>query len=250
MNNKPQLDFDPYQPESIPLFEALYGKNLISLGGLESVDNLFSDIDLRGLKALDIGFGLGGIAYYLAEKYTMQVSGIEIHAWMVEHANQHAPKHLMPQLNFTTYTANGQMPFHSQHFDLVYSKGVLNHVSDKATLFRQVHSALKPKGQFVIADWVFPEGMKESIAPLVCETKTSYEHFLTQAGFSKIKFRDDSPLFIEYAKKLLTNLKANDSLIIERYGNELYQIIQKQHMDLILQLENHQKIAVRIVAGK
>ena len=54
---------------NVPLFEAIYGENLISLGGLDAIDNMFSDVDLRKLKALDVGFGLGGVAFYLAKKY-------------------------------------------------------------------------------------------------------------------------------------------------------------------------------------
>ena len=31
---------DPYQPDNIPLYEAIYGKNLISLGSLAAIDNM------------------------------------------------------------------------------------------------------------------------------------------------------------------------------------------------------------------
>lgn len=58
------LDFNPYHPDNITLFEAIYGKNLISLGGLAAIDNMFSDLDIRELKALDLGFGLGGVAFH------------------------------------------------------------------------------------------------------------------------------------------------------------------------------------------
>ncbi len=75
--NIEQHDFDPYQPDSVPLFEAIYGKNLISLGGVAAIDNMFLDLNIRGLKALDLGFGLGGMAFYLAKNHQMRISGIE-----------------------------------------------------------------------------------------------------------------------------------------------------------------------------
>jgi phosphoethanolamine N-methyltransferase len=59
-------DFNPYRADNIPLFEALYGKHLISLGGLSAIDSMFADLPLHNKKALDIGFGLGGVAFYLA----------------------------------------------------------------------------------------------------------------------------------------------------------------------------------------
>lgn len=245
-----QEDFDPYQPKSIPLFESIYGKNLISLGGLAAIDNMFSDLNIQGLKALDIGFGLGGVAFYLAEKYKMRVAGIEIHPWMVQYANEHTPPSLSDSLEFNTYNNENKLPYQSESFDLVYSKGVLNHVADKVSLFKQVNTVLKPNGLFVIADWIFPKATIDSSAPLVCETKESYEQVLLDTSFSEISFRNDSQLFLNYAKELLTRLSNNQALIKQKYGEELFLIIQKQHEELIEKIQHHQKIATRIVAKK
>lgn len=251
-NNKEKEspEFDPYQPNSITLFEALYGKNLISLGGVAAIDNMFTDLDIIGLKALDLGFGLGGVAFYLAEKYKLKVTGIEIHPWMVEYARTHVPSSLSNSLEFHTYNSIGGFPYDPKTFDLVYSKGVLNHVPNKANLFKQVNTVLKPNGLFVIADWIFPIATTESLAPLVCETKESYEQALLNTGFTEISFRDDSKLFLNYAKELLTRLSNNQSFIKQKYGEELFLIIQKQHEELIEKIQQHQKIATRIVAKK
>lgn len=254
MNNKEQVqdasNFDAYHPDHVPLFEAIYGKNLISLGGLAAIDNMFSDLNIKGLKALDIGFGLGGVAFYLAERYKMYVTGIEIYPWMVQYAKNHIPSGLQNSLEFITYNTAGGMPYKPATFDLVYSKGVLNHVADKASLFQQINSVLKPNGLFVIADWIYPRATTESTAPLVCETKKSYDQVLINTGFSEISFRDDSELFLGYAKELLKNLFNNQELIKRKYGEELFLIIQKQHEELIEKTQQHQKIATRIVAKK
>jgi len=50
-----QSGFDPYQPSSVPMFETIYGKNLISLGGHSAIENMFLGLELTGLKALDLG---------------------------------------------------------------------------------------------------------------------------------------------------------------------------------------------------
>ncbi len=243
-------DSDPYHPDNVPLYEAIYGKNLISLGGIAAIDNMFSDLNLNGLKALDIGFGLGGVAYHLVEKYKMEVAGIEIHPWMVQYANEHAPSSLSNSLEFHTYNSNGYLPYSPETFDLVYSKGVLNHVANKVSLFKQINTVLKPNGLFVIADWIFPKATTDSSAPLVCETKESYEQVLLDTGFSEISFRDDSKLFLNYAKKLLTRLSNNQVFIKQKYGEELFLIIRKQHEELIEKIQQHQKMATRIVAKK
>lgn len=244
------LEFDPYQPDSVPLFEAIYGQNLISLGGLAAIDNMFSDLNIGGLKALDLGFGLGGVAFYLVEKYKMNIAGIEIHPWMVQYAKDHAPENIAHNLEFDTYTAKGDLPYKPETFDLVYSKGVLNHVADKGSLFKQVNSVLKPNGLFVIADWIFPQVTTDSSAPLVCETKQSYERILISTGFGEIDFRDDSKIFLGYTKELLANLTKNRGFIEQRYSQELFSTIWKQHEELIDKITQQQKFAARIVAKR
>lgn len=247
---KPSSDFDSYHPNEVPLCEVMYGKNLISLGKLAAIDNMFSDLNIKGLKALDLGFGLGGVAFYLAEKHQMSITGIEVHPWMVQYAKDHAPTNLLNSLEFNTYNDAGKFPYQPETFDLVYSKGVLNHVADKDSLFRQVHAALKPAGLFVIADWIFPQATTDSSFPLVCETKESYELVLTNTGFGEIDFRDDSKLFLGYAKALLANLTQNREFIEQMYGQEIFSIVWKQHEELIDKINQQQKFATRIVAKK
>lgn len=249
--NIDSTEADPiYCPENVSLFEAIYGKNLISIGGVAAIDNMFSDLDIRGLKALDLGFGLGGVAFYLAENYQMAISGVEVHSWMAHYAKKHAPRNLPHELEFDIYNANGELPYKAESFDLVYSKGVLNHVHDKESLFYQVHSVLKPGGLFVIADWIFPHSTTETSGPLVCETKQSYEQALKNTGFDKIEFRNDSDKFLVYIKMLLENLTKRRELIEQGYGKELFTIIWKQHEDLIKLITHNGKSATRIIARK
>lgn len=242
---------DPiYCPENVPLYEAIYGKNLISLGGVAAIDNMFSDIDIKSLKALDVGFGLGGVAFYLAKKFKMDVTGIEIHAWMVEYANAQLPKELAEHLNFVVYDESGKMPLKPKSFDIVYSKGVLNHVEDKETLFHQVYSVLKSNGLFVIADWIYPEKSTDLSGPLVKETKETYQKILEQTGFNQIKFRDDSLVFVNYVNELLKKLMNNREFIEQKYGTEMFITILNDHQKLLAEIHHKRKFAVRIVASK
>jgi len=122
------------------------------------------------------------------------------------------------------------------------------HVADKESLFRQILAVLKSAGLFVIADWIFPHASIDRSAPLVCETKESYELILTNTGFGEITFRDDSNLFLGYAKELLSNLENNRELIDKMYGQELISTIRQQHEELLDKINQHQKFATRIIA--
>lgn len=242
---------DPiYNPDNIPLFEALYGKHLISLGGFDAIDNMFSGIELRGKKALDIGFGLGGVAFYLAEKYHIEIAGIELHPWMAHYAKTHAPRTIASLLTFEVYNQKKEIPFTAGSFDLVYSKGVLNHVKEKVSLFKQIHNVLKPEGLFVIADWIHPETAKPTTGPLVNETKKTYQATLEKSGFTQITFRDDSTLFLSYVEKLLKNLATHEQTIKKEFGTDIFTTIFHDHQALIDAINRKQKYAIRIVAEK
>jgi ubiquinone/menaquinone biosynthesis C-methylase UbiE len=244
-------DSDPYCLENVPLFEALFGKNLISFGGTAAIENMFSGLDrkLSGLKALDVGFGLGGVAYYLAETYQMQVAGVEIYPWMVQYAKTNAPPNIAQLLKFDTYNAERKIPFEQASFDIVYSKGVLNHISDKDTLFRQVNTMLKPAGLFVITDWLYPK-QQETDAWQVCETQQSYQQVLADTDFKKIEFRNDSKIFHSYVQLFLENLAKQRNYIEDSFGKEMFATILKQHQELIEGITHESKIATRIVARR
>ncbi len=69
---------DIYIEVNVPIFEAIYGKGLISLGGFEAIDNMFLNIDLKNKTILDVGSGLGGMAYHLAEQRNLSNQAISI----------------------------------------------------------------------------------------------------------------------------------------------------------------------------
>ncbi len=238
-----------YCLEDVPLYETLYGDNLISLGGVAAVENMFSDIDLTHLTLLDVGFGLGGVAFYLAKKYHVHVSGIEVHPWMMQYATKNSPKEIANLLNFCIYNEQGEMPFEAATFDLVYSKGVLNHVHDKLPLFKQINKVLKAGGTFVIADWVHHEYGKDS-QPLVKESLTSYQKVLEQADFVNTSIRDDSTIFLEYVRQMLQNLTRRKEFIIQEFGEQIFSEIIQNQQQLFDEIAASRKVAVRIKASK
>lgn len=243
-------DIDPYQPENIPLFEALYGKHLISLGGFSAIDNMFSDISIQDKNALDIGFGLGGVAFYLAEKYQMRIFGVEVKEWMAQHAKEQTPEKFKNQLDFSVYDHQGNIPFADNSVDLAYSKGVLNHVHEKLPLFKNIYACLKNDGYFVIADWVYPENETPKGSPLVKESENSYIAVLEKAGFSSIALRNDSCIFKTYVESFLKNLKVQRHVIENEFGKQLFSMIENDHRKLIEDLKQGEKVAVRILAQK
>lgn len=249
--NPPHELSDPvYHPGNVQLFQKLYGEHLISLGAYESIEQMFLGVKIKRLKALDVGFGLGGVAFYLAEKYHMQISGVECHPWMVDYATRHAHKAIAHQLEFKTYLEEGQIPYPLESFDLVYSKGVFNHIQDKPPLLCQLHARLKTKGRLVMHDWIVANKVDTSSEGIFNETQSSYEHILHQAGFKQIEFRNDSQPYLEYIQGLLRRLEHAKTHIETQYGSPLYQMIKTQHQQLVQDINRQEKWAARILAVK
>jgi phosphoethanolamine N-methyltransferase len=205
-------------PEDYCLFlEAGYGTGMMSEGGMEAVERMLDKENLRNKKLLDIGFGLGGIVFYLAEKYGAQVFGIEINPWMVEEAYRRTPAHLKDIVHFYEYHPDEALPFQDDFFDVVFSKGVLTHLNNKATLFSEVNRVLTPQGIFVNDDWLSPtKGQWGTRLKKMCdaegltlfaETTDNYIKLLKDAHFTDIEIRDENKNYYQYNLDIVTRLK-------------------------------------------
>lgn len=226
---------DEYGPEYCHSLEAVYGKGMMSEGGTEGIDEMFEGLDIHGKKALDIGSGLGGVAYHLASKYAMEVTGLDINPWMIEKATRDAPEQVKDKLNFVLSTDNDHLPFEDNSFDIVYSKGALCHIEDKQALFKECHRILKPNGMLIIDDWLSPLRGKwggyvqrmielEGLS-LYGETIDGYLKVLETAKFKDIQFTNVSKRYAHCNAQIVQDLKQPEkkTSFIQAFGQQLHQ---------------------------
>lgn len=249
MQNLNPLPLVEYSPDYCSFLEGTYGDNMLSEGGSEAIDRMFLDADVTNKKLLDIGAGLGGAAFYLAEKYNVPVVGIEITAWLANEAKRRTPTHLKNLVNFVSYEKPSFLPFESHCFDIVYSKGVLTHLEDKSTLFKEIYRVLKPCGLLIIADWLSPikgqwgEALQKMCdgenLTLYAETEAGYLDLLATSGFENIVMRDENDHYAVYNHNIVERLShprtAKD--FIAKFGEvarcqavESYQLIRDSIM--------------------
>lgn len=253
-NNEDEI----YRLENVPVFEAMYGKGMISPGGHLAVDRMFEGIDLSHKHVLDIGFGIGGIAHYLASTFDVQVTGLEVHPWMVDYATRTTPEVAAGRVQFLTYDDQGNIPLPSACIDLVYSKGVLTNVEDKRSLFQEIVRVLRPHGELCLIDWLVPPESGPTTERLFStgemsykETEASYREILTGCGFQQLTFENVSQEHLTYLSDLAADLSAPAH--IETYGDiissEFREHLQAWNTKLMHAIESGEQAACRIRAA-
>ncbi len=97
-----------------------------------------------GKTVLEIGSGVGLDSYTMAS-HGLAVTAVDLTQIAAHTASQRFARNNLPG-QFTVADA-GHLPFPDNHFDYVYSFGVLHHAADTALTIREVHRVLKPGGE-------------------------------------------------------------------------------------------------------
>jgi phosphoethanolamine N-methyltransferase len=143
-----------YHDAMISMLELVWGPDFMAPGGEGNVDNLVRGLEVRDRRVLDIGCGLGGPAFVLAQKYGALVVGIDIDARLIEHAKRRAGElGLSARATFRAVDP-GPLPFDDEGFDIVLISGALTQVEDKRGTLAECLRVLRPGGWFTCYDWM------------------------------------------------------------------------------------------------
>jgi len=108
----------------------------------------------RGTHVLDIGCGLGGSAFWLANQYDCHVTGITISPVQARIATKKAKaKGLADRLQFLVIDANVWQP-QLESTDAIWIMESSEHFRDKKCFFERCASALKPGGVLAVCAWL------------------------------------------------------------------------------------------------
>lgn len=124
----------------------------------------------RGARVLDIGCGLGGSAFWLAENFDCRVTGITISPVQARMANKKAKaRGLSGRVQFQVSDANQWHP-EPESVDLVWIMESSEHFEDKKRFFERCASVLKPGGVLAVCAWLRRDGpMPEDEQKLVAK---------------------------------------------------------------------------------
>jgi phosphoethanolamine N-methyltransferase len=210
------LDSQQYAINGILRYEKIFGKGFVSTGGKDTTEDFAKMLDLKpGQHVLDVGCGIGGGCFYLAETYGARVLGLDLSTNMVGIA---LDRSLSLKLDVTFEIADAtQCNFPANTFDVVYSRDTILHIQDKLSLFKRFFSWLKPGGRLLISDYCRGEDnethrLSEEFKEYVSQrgyhlhTVNEYGDLISQAGFSDVQAEDRTWQFVDCLNKELARM--------------------------------------------
>jgi ubiquinone/menaquinone biosynthesis C-methylase UbiE len=143
---------------------------------------------VSGEQVLDIGCGIGALAYDVAEKASVKVVGIDLSSKNIEKAHK---RFTHPNVTYVVGDALKDLP--SDHYDVIILSNVLEHLPQRPQFLQQVQNTTKPD-RFLIRvplferDWRVPLKRELGVEwrlDLTHETEYTLESFaeeIDQAG--------------------------------------------------------------------
>lgn len=155
-------------------------------------------VAIAGLKegetVLDLGSGAGFDCFQASSrvKDSGKVIGIDFSPDMIQKANSIARRRNIRNTAFIIGDIEN-IPVDSETVDLVMSNCVLNLVSDKESVFREIFRVLKKGGRIAISDIALSQPLPDHIqhqSPCLFSaiTVTRYESMLSLLGYGNIRF--------------------------------------------------------------
>jgi len=223
-----------YHDAMIDMLQLVWGRDFMAPGGIGNVDKLVRGLEVRGRRVLDIGCGLGGPAFVLAEKYAAEVVGIDIDERLTQHAERRARERGLSDRATFRAVEPGALPFQCEEFDLVLISGAMTQIEDKRGILTECLRVLRPGGWLTCYDWMRrehgeSEGYSEDMLywfeleglTYAMATPTGQLSIMREVGFENAEVEDRSEWYRREARVEYEQLR--DSLypqLLERMTKE------------------------------
>ena len=127
-----------YGPKQLNLLKTVWGEGFLSPGGTDEIDEVMKGIDASGKTVLDIGCGCGGAAIHLIKNHgAKSVLGIDTESLVIQRAEELTEKYDLSSLAHFRCVKPGPLDVPDESVDLVFSKEVFLHISDKDDLLKR-----------------------------------------------------------------------------------------------------------------
>jgi ubiquinone/menaquinone biosynthesis C-methylase UbiE len=191
------------------------------------------DLDLKpGMRLLEVACGSGGPALFLAETFSVHVTGIDISAAGVAAANAAAAERgLSGTARFTTVDATGPLPFADASFDAVQCIDAINHLRDRHAVLSDWRRMLRPGGLLLYTDPIVVTGIitseeiatRSSIGFFLFVPEGENQRLLRAAGFELVRHDDVTDNEIQISSRWVAAREKRRDDLIAIEGAETYE---------------------------
>ncbi|RLN25635.1 phosphoethanolamine N-methyltransferase 1-like [Panicum miliaceum] len=217
-----------YKTSGILRYERIFGEGYVSTGGIETTKEFVDKLDLKpGHKVLDVGCGIGGGDFYMAENYDAHVVGIDLSINMISFALERAiGRSCSVEFEVADCTTK---TYPDNTFDVIYSRDTILHIQDKPSLFKSFFKWLKPGGKVLISDYCRSPGKaSEEFAAYIKQRGydlhdvEAYGQMLKNAGFHDVIAEDRTDQFLSVLEKELAKFEKNKDDFLSDFSQEDY----------------------------
>lgn len=223
------LDNNQYNKSGIRMYERVFGQGFVSPGGMTTTKEFVGRLNLqKNQQVLDVGCGIGGSAFYIANMFHAHVLGMDLSTNMINFALEAYESSKKSQVQFEVSDAT-KRDFPPERFDAVYSRETFLHIKDKKALFEKILRWLKPGGQLLITDYCCSPGEHSEQFKKYLEERQyhlidveSYGKILREVGFEAVTAEDRTMQFAQILESELKNFEQSKEEFIKDFSSEGY----------------------------
>lgn len=225
------LDHHQYTQTAVRRYEWVFGETFLSSGGLPTAKEIIEKMGIKdGDRILDVGCGVGGHDFYMAENYDVKILAVDLSVNMMSVALEHFSKrpHLTKKIQFEVVDAT-TAEHEEGSFDIIYSRDTLLHIEDKKSLFKKFYRWLSPGGKLVFTDYCrgdqeHSEEFKNYVADrgYYLFTVEQYGQLMRDTGFVNVRPENYSKRFLELLQYELHKLNSGREDFLKEFSVEDY----------------------------
>ena len=204
-----------YLKHNILRSEKIYGHGFQSLVNTAAIQKLCARLNMQpNMDILEIGSGLGGATFYLAQQYQANILGFDYSHAMIELSSERLQELNLPNVTFQPADIT-TVELSPNAFDLVWTVECFLYIYEKQLVLDKLSKTLRPKGQLLLTDYCGNTCVPSDEFKTYTETCgyyleniPSYTQLLKAAGFNDVIAEDITPelvLGFETTKNRLLN---------------------------------------------
>lgn len=236
------------------LLAAVRNGDYTHAGETHAIDMVMSRLKKNNQQTLlDVGCGLGGTAYYLYEKGWGQITGIDIDAEVIEHAQkkyQGIEFFHCPAIQVNTI-------YEEASFDVIYLFNAYYSFLNQEKCLSTLSTMGKQQSTLIIFDYSSQEEYL-NINPFINKTDPFFnpvnletiDTVLNSCGWDLTELIDITPDYIIWYQQVIQHLNANMRLLHKKFGQPVFKKVLDGFLNVLKLLQLKKLGGVIIYAQK